>query len=592
MISPIEEIKNKLNIVDVIGEYVKLQKAGRNWRGLCPFHKEKTPSFFVSEDKQLWHCFGCGRGGNIFDFIMQIENVDFKEALQILAQEAGVELKEVSLKEKSQKEKILKINEAALSFFENNLFLNKAKDVLSYLKKRGLSEKTIKEFRLGFAFDKWHDLEEFLKEKGFTQQDINAAGLLAEKNGKFFDRFRGRIMFPFFDLSGRVVGFSGRIFGQEKAGVGKYVNTPETIVFNKGYLVYGLNKAKDYIKKYDKVLAVEGQMDFLVAWEKGIKFAVATSGTAFTLSQLKILSRYSKNLYLSFDMDEAGQIATERIVPQTLSLDFKVKIISLPKGKDLADFLLKASKEEIKKIFQDSKEIMEFYFQRALSLADKNTLEGKKQIAEFFLKKIKPLKSPIEQGHWIERLSEALKIKEDYLVSLLAQLKPEREFVQYEDAASFEVQLKDSFFIPQNRWEKLGEKILSLILIDPKKFLPLFEKEIEKKSFLPEKVSLLINYLTDKKKVKNKEEKEKIKEYLGILELKNDYTLLSKEKDFDFEKELKDSIFQLKKEYFKEQLEILNVELKIAENKNDKKSVEEILKKINRLLKESKKYAK
>ncbi len=576
---PIEEIKNKLNIVDIIGEYVKLQKAGKNWRGLCPFHHEKTPSFYVSEDKQLWHCFGCGKGGGIFDFIMEIENITFPEALKILAQRAGVKLDNKSFKNQSQKEKIYQINRKAALFFQKNLFSQQGKRALEYLKKRGLSEKTIREFKLGFAFDSWHSLENYLKETGFNKKDLISAGLISEKNDKTFDRFRSRIMFPFFSLAGEIAGFTGRIFDKQEQGAGKYVNTPETQVFNKSSLIYGLFQAKNFIKNSNKVLIVEGQMDFLTAWEREIKFALATSGTAFTESQLKIISRYTKNLFLCFDMDEAGQMASERIIPQALAMDFKINILSLPQGKDLADFLLKAKKEDIKNLLKEAKPVMDFYFKRALNIADKNTLEGKKEIANFFLKKVKNISSPIEQGFWVEKLAQSLKVKEEYLYQVLENIKPEKVFLQNQQEIKNQKTPKQ-FFLPKNRWQTLAQKLLSLILIDPKKFLPMIKEIVDKKYFFPRDIFLAIKSLEGEKTDKETEN------FIAYLQLRNSYLFSQDQEKFDFEKELKSISKELKKEYYKNQIEQLSLELKNPETQKNKEKSQQIAQKINKYLKD------
>ena len=277
MQSSSEEIKNKLDIVEVIGQYVKLQKAGANYRGLCPFHKEKTPSFFVSPPRQIWHCFGCSLGGDIFSFIMKIENVEFKEALKILAQKAGVELVYENPQVRSQKQRIIDVNKGASEFFEQNLW--KEKVVIDYLLKRGLGEETIKEFHLGWASDEWNELSSFLIKKGFKSNEILASGLAISKDTDIYDRFRSRIMFPIEDSSGNIVGFTGRIF-QSKASlktirdiekIGKYINSPQTLIFDKSKVLYGLSKSKDYLRSEGNTLLVEGQTDFLAAWQSGIK---------------------------------------------------------------------------------------------------------------------------------------------------------------------------------------------------------------------------------------------------------------------------------------------------------------------------------
>jgi DNA primase len=355
MFSSSEEIKNKLDIKEVIGQYLKLQKAGANYRALCPFHKEKTPSFFISPSRQIWHCFGCNSGGDIFSFIMKIENIEFKEALKLLAQKAGVELTYENPQIRSQKQILIDINKEASKFFEENLWKNK--DVINYLVKRGLNQETIKEFHLGWAADEWQSVSNFLIKKGFKSKDIIDSGLAVAKNTEIYDRFRSRIMFPIEDYSEGIVGFTGRIFQginplktiKDIEKIGKYINSPQTLIFDKSKILYGLSKSKNYLRSQESTLLVEGQMDFLAAWQSGIKNIVATSGIALTAYQLKILKRYNNTLVLGFDMDEAGEKASERSIELALSKEFNVKILRLPEGKDLADYFInKANKENIK----------------------------------------------------------------------------------------------------------------------------------------------------------------------------------------------------------------------------------------------------
>jgi len=570
---PIEEIKNKIDIVELIGEYVKLQKVGANWRGLCPFHHEKNPSFYVNPERQIWHCFGCSRGGSIFNFIMEIEGVDFGTALRMLAQRAGVQLRPVDKKLQSQKEILFKINQAAASFFERNLW--QKKEVLEYLKERGLSKKTIKEFHLGFALDSFDSLNNYLKAIGYKKKDILLSGLAVEKTKNsqkfFYDRFRSRIIFPFFDLSGRIIGFSGRIFGQEIEGTGKYINTPQTLIFDKSRAVYGFHQTKKEIKEKDRILIVEGQMDLLSAWEKGMKFAVAVSGTALTLEQLRILSRFSKNLFLSLDMDEAGQLASERIIPLALSLGFKVYLLKLPFGKDLSEFLNKAEEKEINNLFSQPIAVMDFYFQRALSLADKETLEGKKIIVDFFLPKLKPL-SPLERGFWLEKLSKELKIKEEYLAEQLVRAKKEELPIKIKEEEE-----ESAPELSKTRREILGERILKILLKEKK--TSLIEKVLAQKKFLPLEIEKSLFFLLGKKKF-SREEEERINNFLGYLQISNEKEL---EKDLNLKEELSYLLKEIEKEFYLEELNQLNFKIKELEEKKEKKEkIIELLKKFKR----------
>ena len=308
--SPVDEIKSRLDVVDVVGGYIRLSKAGRNYRALCPFHSEKTPSFFVSPERQMWYCFGCQKGGSIFDFVMQMDGLEFGDALKVLAQRAGVELKKIdpklSAKWKTEKTRLYEICELAAKFFERQLEAGKTgQSVQKYLKERGLKSKTIQEWRIGYGPDKWQALSDFLKGRGYGEEEIERTGLSVRKDeiqNSNYDRFRNRIIFPIYDLNGGVVGFSGRIFGE---GEPKYLNTPNTLIYDKSRVLYGLDRAKLDIRKDNFCVLVEGQMDVIMSHQAGVRNAVASSGTALTVEHLKIIKRYTENLAMAFDMDLA-----------------------------------------------------------------------------------------------------------------------------------------------------------------------------------------------------------------------------------------------------------------------------------------------
>ena len=332
--TPIDEIKNRLDIVEVVQGYIKLKKAGKDYKALCPFHKEKNPSFFVSPSKQIWHCFGsCGEGGDIFKFVMKIEGVEFADALRTLARKAGVVLRKQDPQVQSQRNILYQICEEASEFFQGEL--QKNNQVLEYLKNRGLKLQTIKDFKIGYASNSWDALYNHLTELGFEKDDVEKAGLLVKKEGtnKYYDRFRSRIMFPIADLNGQIVGFSGRIYGKEDEKTAKYVNIPETLIYNKSRIIYGLDKAKLEIRKKDQAILVEGQMDLIMTHQTGTKNAVAVSGTALTPDHLQILKRYTENLVFCFDADTGGESATKRAIATAQQFDFNIKVALLPRDK-------------------------------------------------------------------------------------------------------------------------------------------------------------------------------------------------------------------------------------------------------------------
>jgi DNA primase len=427
--SSVEQIKSKLDIVTVIGAYVKLEKAGANFKGKCPFHNEKTPSFFVSPDRGSYYCFGCQAKGDIFTFVEEFEGLDFIGALKVLAERAGVELERFDHGEKSEKEKLFSILEQATFFFQKNLSENKSAQL--YLVKRGISEETIKTFRIGFAPDEWRSLHDFLISKGVSEKDMLAVGLIKisarEKDTESredelnapatsasgrYDTFRGRIMFPISDSSGRVVGFSGRILvADDKAP--KYLNSPETELFRKSEILFGLDKAKKEIRLKDYSILVEGQMDLVMMHQIGITNTVASSGTALSIEHLTKLRRLSSRIIMAYDGDSAGFSASDRSAKMALSLGMDLKIAQMPEGKDPADLAVE-NPQELREILKNSKHVIDFLTDALLE----KKLDGRKlgkEIQTRVLPYVVLLSSNIEKSQFIKTIARKTFIKEEAL---------------------------------------------------------------------------------------------------------------------------------------------------------------------------------
>ncbi len=418
--SVIEEIKSRLDIVEVISQYIKLQKSGANYKAPCPFHSEKKGSFFVSTTKQIWHCFGCQKGGDIFGFVKEIEGVEFGDALRILANKAGVELKKQTpeaVQLKTERERLYEACELAAKFYERQLEGSKAGlEAKSYLLSRGLSELSIKDWRIGYAPDSWHGLGNFLNSSSYQNGEIEKAGLaVRSETGSVHDRFRGRIMFPIFDFNSQVVGFGGRITQAKSPDDAKYINTPGTILYDKSRILYGLDRAKVEIKKKNACILVEGYTDVIMSVQSGILNVVSSSGTALTLFQLKIMKRYTENLILGYDMDLAGDTANKRGIDLALSEGFSVRVVRPPyEGKDPADVIAE-NPEEWKKAVLNTKSIMEYYFENALAGNDTSTPEGKKNISKLLLPAIKKLDNQVERSYWLKILAHELDAREEDL---------------------------------------------------------------------------------------------------------------------------------------------------------------------------------
>jgi len=459
--SIVDEVKRRLDIVDVVGSYIKLKKVGVNYTAFSPFHTEKNPSFFVSPSKQIWHDFSLGKGGDIFKFVMEIENIDFREALKTLAKKAGVELKESPefKKTNDQKQRMHELTELAGQFFEKQLDLSiNGKKAKEYLTKRKVNQESIKKWRIGWAPDTWHSLVNYLVAKKFSASEIEQAGLaLRSSRGDMHDRFRGRIMYPIADVSGQIAGFTGRVLtkAQEIAGMAKYMNVPNTLLYDKSRILYGLDKAKVAILKNDACILVEGQMDEIMSHQAGIENAVAVSGTALTSSHLLMLKRYTKNLIIAFDMDLGGNNATERGIKMALANDFNVRVMTMPPGQDPGD-IIEENPETWRQMVGNTKSIIEFYFEVALSRWDANDVDGKKKIGQMVLPIIRNIQNKIEQMHWIGKFSAQIGVKEDAIMDEMQRMPEERE---QDYSITPERQIEP---VTKNRKEKLQERVVAL----------------------------------------------------------------------------------------------------------------------------------
>jgi DNA primase len=558
----VDEIKNRLDIVEVVSSYIKLQKAGVNFRALCPFHKEKTPSFFVSPSRQIWHCFGCGAGSNIFDFVMKIENVEFGDALRILAQRAGVKLKKESQELRTQRQRLYEICELATQFFEKQLneskVGNSAKD---YLIKRGIDEESMKKWRLGYAPDTWQGLLDFLVGRGYQRDEIAKAGLAVKReHGSFCDRFRGRIIFPIFDLNSQVIGFGGRIFGEKlNQAIAKYINTPNTLLYDKSRVLYGLNFAKIDIRKRNFCILVEGYTDAILVSQAGFQNVVATSGTALSSSQLRILKRYSENILTSFDMDFAGDSATKRSIDLAQSMGFNIKVVLMPSGLDPADVILN-SPSLFAKLVDESCSILDFYFETTFSNIDSTTPEGKKEISSILLPVIKRISNSIERSFWVQELAKRLEVKEEDVIEELKKIKLPELFAAEAELEKISYKEDSS----KSRQELLQEWLLTLVLKFPKKIALLDEKSQVILADIKNKVlkdQAYLNYLTLKAEVDDFQEKDVLAEVqfclkeIHSLEIKNKLEQIAKdikkaeqERDFQKVEELTKNFYQLTKQ--------------------------------------------
>lgn len=438
--SNVDTIKERLSIVDVLSSYIKLEPSGVNYKARCPFHNEKTPSFFVSPDRNNYYCFGCGAKGDIFSFVEQFEGVDFRGALKMLAEKAGVTLDYEPVEAGNEKDILYSLMEKAMKLYE--VELEKNPKVKEYLLGRGLTEKTIKDWNIGFAPNDWHFTEMSLK-KDFGISDIEKAGLIKKGEKGYYDRFRSRIMFPIFDTTGRIVAFSGRAFDQVDE-TAKYLNSPETPIFSKSAILYGLNKAKASIREKDYSILVEGQVDLLMSHQAGFSNTVATSGTAITEQHLNILKRFSNRIMVAYDADGAGWRASKRAWELGLSLGMEIKIAEIEEGYDPADLILKDKNLWIEAL-KKSQHIVDLSIEKVKAdIGDARLVS--KRIREEVLPYVANIESNMEQSHYVKKISELGDFSVESVMQDLQKIKRAQEPVlgKNEESTGDKIFRKDS----------------------------------------------------------------------------------------------------------------------------------------------------
>jgi len=427
----VQQIKDRLSIVDVISQYVKLERSGQNFRARCPFHAERTPSFFVSPERGTFHCFGCNVGGDIFSFVEQIEGLDFKGALKVLAEKAGVPLVYERAEKKDERDRLFELLETATIFYSSRL----SEPAKKYLKERGLNDEMMRLFRLGFAGDAWGEASEYLREKKFTDKEIIDAGLAKKGDRGLIDKFRNRIMFPIADPAGRIVGFSGRIFGEKASpDAPKYLNSPETPLFRKSRILYGFDKAKQAMRKHSCAVLVEGQMDLLASHQAGWANTVAVSGTAFTPEHGALIRRMTDNLVIALDPDEAGFKAAARAARAALQGSLNVKVAQLPPGLDPADLIQKEGKDAWSQAIRESKDIITFLLD-VLEKSAKDKDNFRRSVEAIVLPFLSDIASPIARETYQREIAARLNVSETAVAETLAKIPRTPEFIPKVDVS-------------------------------------------------------------------------------------------------------------------------------------------------------------
>ncbi len=472
MDNQVDEIKQKLNIVDVINRYVPLKKRGRHHVACCPFHGEKTPSFTVSEDMQIFKCFGCGKAGDVFTFLEEYERIDFREALEELAKLSGITLVKSSLvdHQESKKKLLIEINSQVAKFYNYILLSHPlGKDALSYVANRGITQETIKTFNIGFSPDDSKYLSNFIVKKGYKIKDLIDTGTFGKSNygPGLYDRFNGRLTFPLHDYRGHIVGFSGRILPSSKnPNLAKYINSPETEIYHKSHMLFGLNLAKEAIRQENSVVVVEGEFDMISPYQSGFKNFVALKGTAFTLEQLQLLRRYTDTLILGLDSDFAGNNAARKSIELADSMEFDIKVLTLgDKYKD-PDEAIKADPEFFKSQLAKATDVWDFIIKSQLKLHDANTVKGKKEILNVVLPFLVKIKNSVTKSDYFKKLANEINsseesIREEAKKNLSAQTaKAVGGFIPVYSSNLTKANIEET----ESKTEKLEELLLTLII--------------------------------------------------------------------------------------------------------------------------------
>jgi len=573
--SIIDRIHEKTDTVEVISRYVPLKKFGRNYKGLCPFHNEKTPSFIVSPDKQIYHCFGCGAGGNVFSFLMKYENIDFPEAVEMLADKAGVVLPRSSggKAENALAKELYRINELACQFFSSSLASNRG--AKEYVQSRGLGEETLKKFKVGYAPDSWETLIDFFKKKGCAPAMLERAGLvIANDKGGHYDRFRNRIIFPIFDLKERVLGFGARVLD---SSLPKYLNSPETPIYSKGRNLYGLNFSKDEIKKSGHFLVVEGYLDFLVPYQAGIRNIIATLGTALTVDQIKALKRFANTAVMVYDPDEAGEAASLRNLDLFISEDVNVYIAELPKGFDPDSYIRKFGTDEFLKLKKSSKNLFDYKLAKLSSRFNINTANGKTNIAGEMLPTLARINNAVLKSTLLKRLAEALGVDEESLKVEIKKVKPDYTEKRYV-AAVAEVKKHSSG----------AEMMVLAFLLEGPSFIAKVKSALSPDEFKDSSIRDLVSAIFDLHKEHKEVNPSRLISHMS--ERTDAASLVSEavgisEMVGDKEKALGDCIARIKKDNLKERMAMIQESIRIAHSQKDDARVKELVSEYNELVK-------
>jgi DNA primase len=576
----LEDILGRVDIVEIISGYIPLKKSGQNFKANCPFHHEKTASFMVSPQRQIYHCFGCGESGNAFKFLMRHERMEFPEAVEILARKSGVNLpsqdKPEVAKAASLSSQLHKVNELAVNFYENNLQANNAQAARDYLLKRGINPATIKEFRLGLATSGWDNLINFLRSKFVSLTLMEQAGLVLPKDtGGYYDRFRSRIIFPIFDIRSRVIGFGARVMDNS---LPKYINSPETPIYTKGKNLFGLNLSKDSIRDSDSAIIVEGYLDFIIPYQEGLKNIVASQGTALTLEQIKLLKRYTSNVVMIYDGDTAGEIATLRSLDILIDEGVNVRVVPLPKGMDPDMLVRQEGAASLKAKIENAANLFDYKLNLLKSRHNLKDAHGKSKIASEMLITINKFDDAILRGEYIRRLSEEIKIPEHYILEELNKLKSSVKTYEQQPVPLLKKQAEIN----------PAEKLLIKFMLEEKDLIEKIMQELAPSDFADTRTAKIVSIMHDLVVQGKNIEPSVLMNYFS----EDDASALVCETMFmpaldgqEREKAVNDCIRRIKVQRLKSRREHLHIQIKSAQSSGDQQKLNSLIQEFHNLIK-------
>ena len=571
----LEDILNRVNIVEVIAACLPLKRSGRNFKALCPFHQEKTPSFMVSPDRQIYHCFSCGKGGNAFKFLMEYERLEFMEAVEALAKKAGVALPKAQAQDEKTANlitQLYKINELAAAFYASNL----SSAAKNYLLKRGIKEETIKLFKMGLALDKWDGLMQHLRQKNINLSLLEKAGLiLSKEGGGFYDRFRNRIIIPILDIKDRAIGFGARVLDNS---LPKYINSPETPIYTKGRNLYGLNLAHEEIRQKDFAVVVEGYLDFIIPYQEGLKNIVASQGTALTQEQARLLKRYTDNVVMLYDADKAGELASLRSLDIFIEEEMNVRVVSLPQGFDPDLFVRNWGIKELQEKIGRAEGLFDYKLKILKSRYNVKEIEARAKIAQEMLLTINKFKNALLKSEYIRRLAEELGLKEEALLEEVKKIKEPRAIPGPLQAQSVKNRLKAS----------PTERLLIKMMLEDKESVNRIKENLGPEDFQDETasriVSAMFNFIEQGKKIDSNTLIEHLSSDDGVAEVICEAAFMDVAGN-DRERVVDNCIERLKSEGLKIKRQRLHEQIKAAQHSGDEPKVNRLIQEFHRLIK-------